>query len=87
MIVTRKPNKTTQKIYVLQNDPRFSYSNEVQFKSMEEFLNVKDVIFEENEKLLTYFNFLKEDCLNYDGSGQLKNNIRSKPCKLFMDYY
>jgi hypothetical protein len=43
------------------NDPRFSYSNEVQFKSMEEFLNVKDVIFEENEKLLTYFNFLKED--------------------------
>ncbi len=69
------------------NDPRFSYSNEVQFKSMEEFLNVKDVIFEENEKLLTYFNFLKEDWLNYDGSGQLENNIRSKPCKLFMDYY
>jgi hypothetical protein len=26
---------------------RFSYSNEVQFKSMEEFLNVKDVTFEE----------------------------------------
>jgi len=28
---------------------------------LEEFLNVKDVIFEENEKLFTNFNFLKED--------------------------
>jgi hypothetical protein len=42
---------------IWQDDPRFNYSNEVQFKSMEEFLNVKDVIFEENEKLVNYFKF------------------------------
>ncbi len=40
------------------DNPRFGYSNDVQFKSMEEFLNL-DVI-EENEKFFAYFNLFKD---------------------------
>jgi hypothetical protein len=34
------------------DDPRFDCLNEVYFKSMEKFLNVEDVVFEENKNLL-----------------------------------
>ncbi len=56
--------KLDKLVFIMKNwpyNPRFGYSNEVQFKSMEEFLNVEDDFLEENEKFFAYFNLLKED--------------------------
>lgn len=43
------------------NDPRYNYSNDIQFKSMKKILNFENVSFLEDDKFHAYFNLFEKD--------------------------